>query len=196
MKKIIITIMMILASMNVFANEVYVEQVGNNSTVTITQDGLVNSIGTLLDPFYIGSGSNMVTIQQIGNTNTLTGVVNGLATELSISTTGNENIQEVICGSTTVDSCSGSVLLQTITGDYNTISQNLGAGANHTSLIVVTGDHNNVTHTSTTSGVSSVEITVLGNTNTIGVTQSGLSPKYLSVTSTGNNNTLSITQSD
>jgi Curlin associated repeat len=195
MKKII-TIIMMLASFNIFANEVYIEQVGNNSTVTITQDGAGNKIGTNITPFYIGSGSNTVTIDQIGSTNTLTGVINGSATDLTLSTTGSNNIQEVNCGSTATASCSSSTITQTIVGDDNTITQNLGTGANHSSNINVTGDFNAVTHTSTMTGASTVDITVIGNTNTIGVTQSGLLPKTVSVTSTGNNNTVSITQSD
>jgi hypothetical protein len=195
MKKII-TIIMMLASFNIFANEVYIEQVGNNSTVTITQDGADNTIGTNITPFYIGSGSNTVTIDQIGSTNTLTGVINGSATDLTLSTTGSNNIQEVNCGSTATASCSSSTITQTIVGDDNTITQNLGTGANHSSNINVTGDFNAATHTSTMTGASTVDITVIGNTNTIGVTQSGLLPKTVSVTSTGNNNTVSITQSD
>lgn len=182
--------------MAVFANDVYIEQVGENSTITITQQGSDNNIGTVLESFYIGSGSNTVTIDQIGNTNSLTGSINGVATDLTISTTGSNNIQEVICGGATTATCSGSTISQTIVGDYNTVTQNLGSGANHTSSINVTGDYNSVTHTSTNTGVTNASITVMGDTNTIGVTQSGILPKTISLSSTGNNNNISILQSD
>jgi hypothetical protein len=180
----------------VVANEVYIEQVGSSSTVTITQDGTDNRVGTSSNPAYIGSGSNTVTIDQIGSSNTLDMVVNGAGTDVTVSTTGSNNIQEINCGTTNSAGCSGSVITQTINGDSNDVKQNLGAGANHTSNITITGDTNTVTHTSTATGTTSADITVSGNTNTVSVTQSGMLNKSVSVTSTGNSNNISITQSD
>jgi hypothetical protein len=178
------------------ANEVYIEQVGSGSTVTVTQDGTDNTVGTSLSPAYIGSGSNTVTIDQIGSNNSLDMVVNGSGTDVTVSTTGSNNIQEINCGTTSSAGCSGSTITQTINGDSNDVKQNLGAGANHTSNITVTGDTNIVTHTSTATGTTSADITVSGDTNTVSVTQSGMLNKSVSVTSTGNSNTISITQSD
>jgi hypothetical protein len=178
------------------ANEVYVEQVGSGSTINITQQGTDNRVGDSVTPAYIGSGSNTVTIDQIGATNTLDMVVNGAGTDVIVSTTGDNNIQTINCGTTQSAGCSGSYIKQQITGDSNTVTQNLGAGANHTSEINITGDTNSVTHTSTATGVTSANITVSGNTNTVGVTQSGMLNKSVTVTSTGNSNNISITQSD
>ena len=197
MKTTILIVAMMAAGIGAaWANEVYVEQVGSASTVTITQEGADNRIGTSLNPAYIGSGSNTVIIDQIGSTNTLDMVVNGTGTDVTVSTTGSNNIQEINCGTTNSASCSGSLITQTITGDSNDIKQNLGTGANHTSTITVTGDTNTVTHTSTATGTTSADITVLGDTNTVGVTQSGMLNHSVVVTSTGNNNTIAIVQSD
>ena len=178
------------------ANEVYMEQVGDNSTIAITQDGSNNRIGTALDPAYIGSGSNTVTIDQIGSANELDIVVNGAATDVLVSTTGSNNIQTINCGTTVSASCSGSSISQTIVGDSNILTTNLGGGANHTSTMNVAGDFNNVTHTSTNTGTTSANITVTGNTNTIGVTQSGTTAKSVTVNSTGNSNNITINQSN
>jgi hypothetical protein len=178
------------------ANEVYIEQVGDSSTVNISQDGTDNRIGTALNPSYIGSGSNTVTIDQIGNTNTLDMVVNGSGTDVTVSTTGSNNIQEITCGTTQSAGCSGSTITQTIVGDTNDVKQNLGTGANHTSNINITGDTNTVTHTSTATGTTSADITVTGDTNTVAVTQSGMLNKSVVVTSTGNLNNINIVQSD
>jgi hypothetical protein len=180
----------------VAANEVYIEQVGSSSTVTVTQDGSDNRIGTSLNPAYIGSDSNTVVIDQIGSNNTLDMVVNGAGTDVTVSTTGSNNIQEINCGTTSSAGCSGSIITQTINGDSNDVKQNLGGGANHTSNITVTGDTNTVTHTSTATGTTSADITVSGNINTVSVTQSGMLNKSVSVTSTGDSNNISITQSD
>jgi hypothetical protein len=186
----------VMLSLGAQANEVYIEQVGSGSTVTITQEGADNRIGTSQNPAFIGSGSNTVIIDQIGSTNTLDMVVNGAGTDVTVSTTGSNNIQEINCGTTSSAGCSGSTITQTINGDSNDVKQNLGSGANHTSNITVTGDTNTVTHTSTATGTTSADITVSGNINTVAVTQSGMLNKSVTVTSTGNSNNISITQSD
>jgi hypothetical protein len=197
MKKTILIVAMMMAGIGAaWANEVYIEQIGSGSAVTITQEGADNRIGTSQNPAYIGSGSNTVVIDQIGSTNTLDMVVNGAGTDVTVSTTGSNNIQEINCGTTSSAGCSGSVITQTINGDSNDVKQNLGSGANHTSNIVVTGDTNTITHTSTATGTTSADITVSGNTNTVGVTQSGMLNHSVVVNSTGNNNTIAIVQSD
>jgi hypothetical protein len=185
-----------MLSLGAYANEVYVEQVGSGSTINITQQGTDNRIGDATVPAFIGSGSNTVTIDQIGATNTLDMVVNGAGTDVVVTTTGDTNVQTINCGTTTSAGCSGSYIKQQVTGDSNTVTQDLGSGANHTSEINVTGDSNTVTHTSTATGVTLANITVSGNTNTVGVTQSGMLNKSVTVTSTGDSNTVNITQSD
>ena len=194
--KLLTVIMAMGFTTAVWANEVYVEQIGSSSTVTITQEGADNRIGTSQNPAYIGSGSNTVTIDQIGSTNALDMVVNGAGTNVTVSTTGSNNIQEINCGTTNSAGCSGSTITQTIVGDTNDVKQNLGAGANHTSNITVTGDTNTVTHTSTATGTTSADITVTGDTNTVAVTQSGMLNQSVVVNSTGNSNNISIIQRD
>ena len=184
----------VMLSLGTYANEVYVEQVGSSSTINITQQGTDNRIGEAATPAYIGSGSNTVTIDQIGSTNTLDMVVNGAGTDVTVSTTGDNNIQTINCGTTQSAGCSGSVITTTIAGDSNTTTQDLGS--NHTSTMSITGNNNIVSHTSTATGTTSADITVSGNTNTVGVTQSGMLNKSVTVTSTGNSNTVNITQSD
>lgn len=178
------------------ANEIYIEQVGDSSTITVTQEGTGNKIGDSLSPIYIGSGSNTVSIEQIGANNELAMVVNGASTNVTSSVTGSGNSQEIQCGTTTSSGCSGSTITQTITGDDNIVKQLLGTGANHTSNITVAGDTNTVTHTSTASGTTSADITVTGNLNTIGVTQSGMTTQSVSVNSTGNSSNITINQSN
>jgi hypothetical protein len=192
----VILMMTAMLSLGAQANEVYIEQVGSGSTINITQQGTDNRIGDNVTPAYIGSGSNNVTIDQIGSTNILDMVVNGAGTDVIVTTTGDNNAQTINCGTTQSAGCSGSYIKQQVTGDSNTVTQNLGAGANHTSEITITGDTNTVTHTSTATGITSANITVSGNTNTVDVTQSGMLNKSVTVTSTGNSNNISITQSD
>jgi hypothetical protein len=189
-------LLFMFASQAYAQNEVYMDQVGDSSTITITQTGQDNKIGTTLTPVFIGGGSNTVTIDQIGDTNKLEFIVNGAATNMAISVVGNNNNQTITCGTLVNASCSGSTINQTILGDSNNTTVNLGAGANHTSIMNITGDSNHVTHTSTSTGTTSANITISGNSNTIGVTQSGTLTNSVVLSSTGNNSTVNITQSN
>jgi len=199
MKRTILIVAMMLAGLGgAWANEVYIEQVGDSSTIAITQDGTGNKVGDsgTGNEAFIGGGSNVVTIDQVGSNNTLAMVLNGAAASATVNVTGSGNQSVINCGTTASAGCSGSAITQVISGDDNTVTQNLGTGANHTSTINITGNTNTVTHTSTNSGASNVNITATGNLNNIGVTQSGLTAKTVSVNSTGNSNTVNITQSD
>lgn len=196
MKKIAFVFLMMLSSILSYANEIYIEQVGDDSTISLIQDGTGNVMGDALNPLFFGGGSNNVSVEQIGSSNIFNAVVNGASTDTTISTTGSNNTQSITCGTSTTASCSGSIITQTITGDGNTITQNLGGGANHTSNITATGDTNTITHTSTATGTTSADITVTGSTNTIGVTQSGLTTQGVTVNSTGSNNNITINQSN
>ena len=198
MKRTILIVAMMLASLGVTANEVYIEQVGDSSTITVTQDGTGNKVGDsgTGNEAFIGGGSNTVTIDQVGSNNTLAMTVNGASASVVVDVTGSGNESTINCGTTQSAGCSSSTIKQVISGDDNIVTQNLGTGANHYSEINITGSTNAVTHTSTNSGASTVNITATGDLNTIGVTQSGLTAKTVSVNTTGNSNTVSITQSD
>ena len=195
MKKIAFIIMLIMLGI-VNAAEIYVEQAGSSSTVNINQEGIGNIVGDSLNPLYIGGGSNNVDIDQIGDNNNLQGVVNGAGTSTQVTTNGSGNIQNINCGTTSSAGCSASVIKQIVTGSDNTVTQDLGTGANHNSQITISGNDNSVTHTSTNAGASTVDVSVTGNQNTVGVTQSGLTAKTVSVTSTGNSNNITINQSE
>jgi hypothetical protein len=199
MKRTILIVAMIMVGIGgAWANEVYVEQVGDSSTIAITQDGTGNKVGDsgVGNEAFIGGGSNAVTIDQVGSNNTLAMVVNGSAAAVIVDVTGSGNESNINCGTTQSAGCSSSTIKQVIAGDDNIVTQDLGTGANHYSEINITGDTNTVTHTSTNSGASTVNITTTGDLNTIGVTQSGLTAKTVSVNSSGNSNNISIVQSD
>jgi hypothetical protein len=194
--KALVFIMAVLGLTNVYSNEIYIDQVGDSSTVTIIQDGTGNKVGDSAIPAFIGGGSNVVNIQQIGIGNELAMIVNGAATEVVVDTTGSNNIQTISCGTTTSASCSSSTIKQVVVGDSNIITQSLGTGANHYSEINVTGSTNTITHTSTSVGASTVNVNAVGDTNTIGVTQSGTTAQTVTVNSTGSGNNISINQSN
>ena len=189
-------ILAVMLCTTVWANELYMEQLGDNSTITITQDGASNLIGTQLNPATIGGGSNTVTIDQIGSGNELYFTVNGASTSMVVNILGSNNISNITCGSGASASCSGSTIWQNITGDGNQATQSLGTGANHESKISVTGDTNTVMHASTNSGAVNMYYTIAGDLNNVSVTTSGTTAKTLNATTTGSSNTVTIIQTD
>ena len=196
MKKIIIFFAMLMLSATASANDIYIEQSGDASTINILQDGVGNTIGDNIESMYIGSGANNVDIQQIGDSNSFAAIVNGAGTDVTVTTNGSNNVQSILCGTLGSASCSSSTITQTISGDNNIIAQDLGSGANHISNITVTGDTNTVSHTSTSTGTTNADITVTGNINNVSVTQAGMTTQSVTVTSTGNNNNITINQHD
>lgn len=195
MKKLLVTFIMLLTS-SVFAAEIYIEQSGDNSTLNINQEGVGNIIGDALNPSFFGGGLNTINIDQIGDNNTLNALVNGSGANTTVTTNGSGNTQSITCGSIVSSGCSASTIKQIVTGSDNTVTQDLGTGANHDSQINISGSDNVVNHTSTNSGASTVSIDVTGSSNNVGVTQSGLTAKTVSVTSSGNSNNITINQSE
>jgi hypothetical protein len=184
------------------ANEIYIEQVGDNATITLKQAGNNNTIGDALAPAFIGGGQNTVYIEQSGSGNQLAMLVNGAGTNVTSIVTGDSNQQTITCGTSISASCSGSAITHTITGDNNDVKSLLGTnGGAHTSNITVLGDYNHVTHNSSGSGANSATINVSGNgssatPNAITVSQSGMNTQSATVNASGNNINISIIQSD
>lgn len=184
------------------SNEIYIEQVGDGTTVTLKQAGSNNTIGSAIAPAFIGGGQNVVYIEQSGSNNQLAKLVNGAGTTVTSTVIGDSNQQTITCGTSVSASCSGSAITHTVTGDNNDVKSLLGTnGGAHTSNITVQGNYNNVTHNSTGSGANSATINVNGSgsgatPNAISVSQSGMNTQSATVNASGNNINISIIQSD
>ena len=182
------------------ANDVYIEQVGDGATVTITQDGSSNRVGDNGTPSIIKGDANIATIDQIGSSNALDMVINGAAVTAIVTTNGSNNTQTINCGTANSATCGSSYIKQQVDGDNNTVTQNLVAAATQHSEILITGDYNTVTHTTSGSGAHSGIITVTGGValsgNTISLTQGGTNAQQATITSTGNSNAITVNQSN
>lgn len=197
------------------ANEVYIEQIGENTDVTINQTGTSNVIkGTGVgstDPAYVGGSGNTIQIDQIGVNNVLKLSINdgsgsgaGTGTSVTVNTDGSDNDQTIVCGTSLTASCNAGVISTTILGDSNTTIQTLNATGKNTSTIDVRGDNNTVKHTTAGSGsfTRTATITVngtggagtAGTGNYVEVNQSGAQNRVATVTSSGNNNSVIINQ--
>ena len=194
-----------------FANDVYIEQIGDNSSVSITQTGAGNMVngnvggtGNADDAALIKGDLNSVTISQIGASNTLSMIINnesnGTGATVVVSADGSNNTQTIGCGTALSSSCNASVIRSEITGNNNNTIQTLSGGVVQ-SKIASTGNYNNVTHLASGVGLHSGEITVSGSgtssvANAVTLTQSGALTKSAVITSNGANNNISVTQSD
>ncbi len=195
----------------VYANDVYMEQIGDNSIVSITQTGAGNLVngnvggtGNNDDAAIIRGDNNNVTINQIGASNTVRMVINnesnGTGATVVVSADGSNNTQTIGCGTALSSTCNASIIRSEITGNNNNTVQTLSGGVTQ-SKISVNGNYNNVTHVASGIGQHSGEIVVSGSgtssvANAVTLTQSGVSAKNAVITSNGSNNNVTVTQSD
>lgn len=200
-----------MMSSGALANDVYVEQVGDSSIVSITQTGAGNLVngnvggtGANDDAAVIRGDLNDVTISQIGVGNILSLILNnetkGTGTTVVVSADGSSNTQSIGCGTALSSSCNANVIRSEIIGSSNNTVQTLSGGVVQ-SKIAINGSNNNVTHIASGAGAHNGEITVSGSGTSglptgITLTQSGASAKNAIITSNGSSNTISITQSD
>ena len=200
-----------MVSSGAWANDVYMEQVGDNSTVSITQTGAGNMIngnigglGNPDDAALIKGDLNDVTINQIGAGNIASIIINnqsnGTGATVVISADGSNNTQNISCGTALSSNCNAGNIRSEITGNNNNTVQTLSGGVIK-STIAINGDYNNVTHTASGIGLHSGEITVSGSgtssvANAVVLTQSGALTKNAVITSNGSNNNIIVTQSD
>ena len=200
-----------MVSTGAWANDVYVEQIGDNSSVSITQTGAGNTVngnvggtGNADDAAIIRGDLNSVTISQIGASNTLSIILNnetsGTGSTVVVSADGSNNNQTIGCGTALSSTCNASVIRSEITGNSNNTVQMLSGGVVQ-SKIAINGSYNNVTHTAVGAGLHNGEITVSGSgtsqlANAVTLTQSGAFAKNAVITSNGSNNNISVTQSD
>ena len=211
-RKLLASLMMAgMLSSGAWANDVYVEQIGDNSTVSITQTGAGNLVngnvdgtGNTDDAALIRGDLNDVTINQIGASNTISMIINnesnGTGSTVVISADGSNNNQTIGCGTALSSDCNASTIRSEIIGNNNNAVQTLSGGVVQ-SKIAITGDYNDVTHTASGVGQHSGEITVSGSgvsgaANAVTLTQSGAMTKNAVITSNGSNNNVIVIQSD
>ena len=188
-----------------WANDVYVEQVGDNATVSITQTGagnLVNGDTAKISPTdaaMIKGDFNVVTVTQIGASNTLSLVLDsmtkGTGTTVNVSADGSGNNQLIKCAT-----CIADTITNNVTGSNNNVTQQLGGNV-VSSVINIAGSYNNVSHTTLGAGMHTADITVAGggtsgSPNLVTLMQTGNMTKNASINSNGSNNNISVIQSD
>jgi hypothetical protein len=197
--KFILFIIAMMTSSAVLAqsttNSIYIEQVGDNSAITITQKGQSNKVGTEQNRVVLEGNSQTLTVTQEGNNNSIQGsIVQADNVEMDVTVTGDNNTLTYDQGDAA--SVAGSTKTLAVTGDSNNLTFNQGTSASATGAvqtITITGDTNTLTSTINADDVVNTK-TVVGDGNTITTVQEGTAGKNIEMVLTGNTNTVAINQ--
>ena len=186
-------------------NGVYIDQVGNQATVNITQTGTSNTfaglnpaLGPALAKIY--GDSNQVGVTQTGGGNQLLFGLDASATgstnTIVYTVTGSNNQGTIDCNDNGAGKCDHNNIAITQTGDGNTTQLAMVGSNNNVSLTTTGGNNNNYSFTGTGDHLTSVtNITGGGNGVTISMMPLLGVASEANVTLVGASNTVGITQS-
>ena len=124
-----------------YANDIYIEQVGDNLDLDIVQDGQNNVIGTSTQSVLLGgttSAADDMTfdITQTGDSNTISAQIQGNNYTGTWSFTGDSNTVALMCDSAAAGNCETVTLNIAGTGDSQQYTINIGESADADSATV------------------------------------------------------------
>ncbi|MGY8864640.1 MAG: hypothetical protein ACKVJK_03310, partial [Methylophagaceae bacterium] len=180
----ILILVMYFAAQTCMANEIYINQAGNNIDMTIVQDGENNVISSLTGnttKATISGNNTSTTFTQTGDNNDIGVYMSAGNGQQTITQTGNTNYA--------VSDCHGNNCSTTITQNGNNNSANLEFGNG--------GDYDNTGTITQDGNYNAAGMEANGDDNTFVVDQDGDNNAVGGITGapiTGDNNILSITQ--
>lgn len=212
LNKLLITLFASILCFNVYANDIYIEQVGDGLDLDIIQDGQNNEIGDSLADMVLNGDNMTFSITQTGNTNTIDATIKGSTYTGTWVFTGNSNTVDLLCSSTSSGDCDTVTLNITTTGDNNTFDFDIGEvtdASSSTISFTLTGDNSVIAaavdgvsaNISVTSDNSSSLATTSansdeGNAITLNVDGDGDSAGHgITINVTGGGGTIDVTQS-
>ena len=176
-------------------NSIFIDQVGNGSTITVTQKGQNNRIGSEQNRVVIEGNNQTITSTQEGNGNLIQGSITQ-ADNLDVTSTVTGDNNTVTYDMGDAASVAGSTKTLAVTGDSNNLTFNQGTAASATGAtqnITFTGDTNTYTSTINADDVVN-DITVAGDGNAITMVQDGTAGKNVEMVLTGSTNTVTVNQ--
>ena len=208
------------------ANDIYIQQSGDNLDLDITQDGQNNVAGTSGTAMSL-TGDNMTfSISQVGGGNVIEATINGATYTGNINLTGGTNTVDLDCATGNCDTVSMSI---DVTGDSADVTVNLGSTADasdYTGTIDITSAATETFTLTVNAAAADADIDITntlgsaGNTATysqsgdgdinghslvhshtgdgavINMSQSGIYDNKINVTTSGDNHSIDITQTD
>ena len=192
-------IMAMLSSSLAFAqsttNSIFIEQVGDNSTITIVQKGQNNRIGSEQNRLMLDGNGQIINTTQEGNNNLIQGSI-VQADNVSTDTTVTGDSNTITYDRGDAASVAASTETVVVTGSSNNLTFNQGTAASATGAtqtIEITGDTNTLTSTINADDVVNTK-TIAGDGNTITTVQDGTAGKNIEMLLTGNTNTVTVNQ--
>ena len=217
---VLLGMMLLLSPTATADNELFIDQSGNNLTLTVTQEGYNNKIaGIDANSKLLGSSNNLTFYQQgydhlfesnlNGSNNTLNlfqgnGQNNSFA---RVNLTGGNNTLKVwqgkhADGSTDTDETGGHEAYWTVSGNYNTlgsyqtdVNRGGGGGNPHHIANIITGDYNTVDHIQMGKAGHDGFIEITGDTNDVYLYQRGNGGvKWADIVLDGDGHTVDVNQ--
>lgn len=145
MYKFLTLVIVLLWSNVAFANEIYIEQVGDTLDLDITQDGTDNEFGDGTADAILTGDDMTFAITQTGNTNKIDATIKGNDYTGTWVFTGSNNEVDLTCAKAGGTNCEDVTVNITTTGDDNTFDIFIGENADAedlTASFTVTGDNN------------------------------------------------------
>jgi hypothetical protein len=110
----------------VFANDIYIQQSGDNLDLDVTQDGQNNVAGTSVTGISLTGNTMTFSISQVGNSNIVSTTINGNTYTGNINLTGNSNDVALLCDSGGAGNCETVSMSIDVTGDSADINVSIG----------------------------------------------------------------------
>tara|TARA_Y100001937_G_scaffold64743_1_gene88668 strand:- start:624 stop:1361 length:738 start_codon:yes stop_codon:yes gene_type:complete len=145
MRSILIFLSVLAVSSATFANEIYIEQVGDNLDLDIVQDGQNNEFGDSTTDATLTGDDMTFSITQTGDTNKIDAIIKGNDYTGTWVFTGDSNEVNLKCASVSAVDCETVTVNITTTGDENQYKIFIGENADADNLaaaFTVTGDGN------------------------------------------------------
>ena len=199
-------------------NSIYLEQIGDSSTITLLQKGSGNQMGTTVSPFYMNGNQQILNFTQEGNNNSLQGQILSSSVNSNILNSGNSNLIKLDMGGSasvsgtsfnmnligtsnqfeldqgTVGASTSATLNYNITGDWNTFKNQIDTN-NVVNTFAITGDHNEVGVLQNGHESKNIDFTLVGSGNSFNIQQKSiLNVDSIKIDSISNNGTFNISQ--
>lgn len=157
MKKIITTAFLILTGTSLYANEIYIDQIGDNLNLDITQSGTGNYVGDVsstgttsggtVKPVVLEGDDMTFSVTQTGNNNEIAATIKGNTYTGTWQFTGDSNTVDMTCDSQGAVQCETVTVDITANGSNNAFNVFIGENKiadNLVAAFTVDGDGNTV----------------------------------------------------
>lgn len=203
MKSLVLAALLSTVATVAYSNDLFINQVGDNLSLTITQNGDGNAIGDAVTALTLNGNNMTFAIKQEGDNNTISAVIDGNTYTGEWEFFGNNNTVDLTCDSTAQSQCEVVTVDILTTGSDNTYSVYIGEAKIADNLLIsfdVSGDGNEIT---ANLDATNADVTIIidnaggtGNTFTIDQDDAGsVNGHSLTYDHTGGNSTFNIVQS-